>query len=111
MVFTMPATMFDKEGDGRTAIAKNKKNMIFEVIIRSIPDTNVPQHQERYEAAVLCGEVSKRNPIAVGLASPSVCEAMMNLLQLTMAELGAKKMKSMNEEEVRPRGRLDKTFF
>lgn len=110
LLFTVPATMFDKEGD-KTSLAKNKKNMIFEVTVTSSLLLAGEPNAELFQASLLCGDLFRRNQIAIGKPSETIGGAMNSLLRLTMTELALKKMPKMLEKEHRPEGVVDKKYL
>ncbi|CZT14064.1 uncharacterized protein RCC_00039 [Ramularia collo-cygni] len=107
MVFTVPATLFDKdpkEKDGN-AIGKNKKDMIFDVVVAS------QSQSESFRAMLVCGDLMRRSSIATGRIGGSVGEALYSLLRLLMTELSTKAVPAMLDAEARPDGHIDKKFF
>lgn len=110
MVFTVPATMFDKDKDG-VSIAKHKKDIVFEVTISSDIAVAREPGPEKFQATLLSGDLFGRNPLAIGRPSESIAGALNSLLRLTMAELGLKKMRKMDAQEERREGFIDKKFL
>lgn len=112
----MPATLYDKE-NGRPAKERNKKDVIFEVIVGSDFDPQRQPDQELFEAAIVIGNLFERRSIAIGNASNSMGGAMNNLLRLTMAELGkiakseTKGLRRMFAREIRQDGAIDTKFL
>lgn len=107
MVLTVPATLRDKDPKERSgyAFGRNNKDLIFDIMIAS------QKEPESFQAMLMCGDLMLRSPIAVGLASETVGEALYSLLRLTMAELATKKMRPMLEREIRTEGEIDKKFL